>query len=177
MQLVAFEATQARRGGTQLIGGRIAGPLRVWLHAPVVGEAQQALGAVLRFELTLPPRVCELVILSTAHDVGSEFQILAHERMAYDAGITLEQLEALRERRAPTLTDPVERTAWQTTNRILTDGDLTDDQFAEAAEALGQQGLVELVTLIGYYRLLALQMRVCGVPATDYQGPTVPIAR
>lgn len=176
-QLSAYEATLARRGGAQLIGGRIAGPLLVWLHAPVVGNAQQAFGAVLRFELTLSARVRELVILSTAHSTGSGFQILAHERMAYDAGITLEQLDALRERREPTLADPVERTAWHTTSRILATGDLTDDEFTEAAETLGQEGLVELVTLIGYYRLLALQMRICAIPAEDYAGPTVPTAR
>lgn len=176
-QLAAYEATQARRGGTRLVGGRVAGPLRVWLHAPVVGNAQQAFGAVLRFELTLSARVRELAILSVAHDVGSEFQILAHERMAYDAGLTLEQLDALRDHGEPPLEDPVERAAWQTTNRILTEGDLTDDEFTKAAETLGQEGLVELVTLIGYYRLLALQMRICRVPAEDYKGPTVPDPR
>ncbi len=173
-QQTTYEAVQAGRGGTALIGGQIAGPLLAWLHAPLVGNAQQLLGAVLRFELTLSPRIAELVILQVAHDADAEFQVVAHERMAYDAGLTLDQIGALREGGKPELDDPVEMTAWRTANRIIKVGNLSDQEYAEAIAALGEEGVVEVVTLIGYYRLLALQMRVFGVPISDYRGPRVP---
>jgi 4-carboxymuconolactone decarboxylase len=169
-----YEAAHAGRGGTALIGGRIAGPLLAWLHAPVVGNAQQALGAVLRFQLTLSPRICEIAILSAAYDASAEFQIVAHERMAYDAGMRLDQIEALRAGREPEFDDPTERIAWRTANRIIKTGNVDDEEYAEAVGALGEEGMVELVTLIGYYRLLASQMRVFGVPVEDYRGPRVP---
>jgi 4-carboxymuconolactone decarboxylase len=170
-----YDAVAAgRRGHANVLGGRIAGPLTIWLHAPLIGKTQQALGAVLRFDLSLRPRVAELVILSVAHDARSGFQILAHEAMASDAGLTHEQIEALRDGREPDLDDPVELTAWRTAARLLRAGDLDDAEYDEAVTALGEQGLVELVTLVGYYRLLALQIRVFGVSADEYRGPRLP---
>ena len=44
-------------------------------------------------------------------------------------------------------------------------GDLDDAEYREAAERLGAAGLFELLTLVGYYATLALQLRVFRVPA------------
>ena len=42
----------------------------------------------------------------------------------------------------------------------LLDGDLDDDQLAEASGTLGAAVVFELTTLVGYYSTLALQLRV-----------------
>ena len=44
--------------------------------------------------------------------------------------------------------------------RSCADGDLDDGAYAEAVEQLGAAGLFELLTLVGYYATLALQLRV-----------------
>jgi 4-carboxymuconolactone decarboxylase len=46
-------------------------------------------------------------------------------------------------------------------------GDLDDAEYAEAAAELGPDGLFELLTLVGYYATLALQLRVFRVPAPE----------
>ncbi len=164
-----------RRGSTAVDGeGRIGGPLNAWLHAPLIGNAQQACGAALRFELSLSRRVAELVVLTVAHDAESAFEVAAHEWMGYDAGLTHDQIDALRERREPELEDAIERTAWRTAIRLLETGDLDDAAYDEAVGTLGERGLVELVTLVGYYRLLALQLRAFRVSSEEYRGPRLP---
>jgi hypothetical protein len=51
--------------------------------------------------------------------------------------------------------------------QLLTSGDVDDDAWAAAVDTLGEAGAVELTTLVGYYSLLALQMRVLRVPLPD----------
>jgi len=51
-------------------------------------------------------------------------------------------------------------------------GDLDDAEYQEAVGQIGTAGLFELLTLVGYYAALALQLRVFRVPAPD--GTTLP---
>jgi 4-carboxymuconolactone decarboxylase len=154
--------------------GRLGGPLNTYLHAPGIGGRQAAFGASLTFQVSLPRRLAEIVILTVANDVHSEFQLASHEWFGYEAGLTHDQLEALRERREPELEDPAERAAWQTTVRLLERGDLDDSEYESAVAALGERGLVEVVTLVGYYRLVALQLRVFRIQGDAYAGSRVP---
>ena len=63
-------------------------------------------------------------------------------------------------RQAPDLADPAERALVDATWTLARTGDLTDEQYAAAEAELGQAGLFELTTLVGYYSTLALQLRV-----------------
>jgi 4-carboxymuconolactone decarboxylase len=165
-----------RRGTPGLVDeqGRLGGPMNTYLHAPAVGVRQQALGAALTFEISLPKKVAELVILTVANDVQSSFQLAAHEWMGFQAGLTHDQIAALRERREPVLDDPLEQAAHRTTVRLLEAGDLDDDAYEAAVGVLGERGLLELVTLIGYYRMVALQLKVFRVLGDSYDGTRLP---
>jgi 4-carboxymuconolactone decarboxylase len=46
-------------------------------------------------------------------------------------------------------------------------GDLVDAEYREAVSQVGTAGVFELLTLVGYYATLALQLRVFRVPAPD----------
>ena len=52
-------------------------------------------------------------------------------------------------------------------------GDLDDAEYREAVDHLGTAGLFELLTLVGYYATLALQLRVFRVPAPDGSRPAL----
>ena len=54
-----------------------------------------------------------------------------------------------------------EQVAYQVTRALTAPAaDLDDQQYAEAVATLGEQSLVELTTLVGYYATLALQLRI-----------------
>ncbi len=165
-----------RRGTPGLVDseGRLGGPLTVYLYAPAIGVKQQAFGAALSFEISLSRRVAELIILTVANDVQSEFELAAHEPLGFAAGLSHDQLDALRDQREPELTEDVERIAWQTTVHLLETGDLDDAAYANAVAVLGERGLVELTTLVGYYRLVALQLRVFRIGRAAYRGAPLP---
>jgi 4-carboxymuconolactone decarboxylase len=55
----------------------------------------------------------------------------------------------------------------RTAAALLERGDLDDAEYREAVGQVGTEGLFELLTLVGYYATLALQLRVFRVPAPD----------
>ena len=161
------EAIAGRRGGASLratilvdVDGSIVGPFNHMLLSPVVGDALQGLGGVLRYDKLLPARAHELVILTVARAWRSEFEWWAHVRAARTAGVTEAEIAAVHHGEVLALADPIEDAAVATACALLEHEDLTDDEFAYAHDNLGAAMLVELTTLVGYYALLAMQMRV-----------------
>ena len=59
----------------------------------------------------------------------------------------------------------------RTVAALLTRGDLDDAEYREAVEHVGPARLFELLTLVGYYATLALQLRVFRVSAPDTTAP------
>ena len=154
--------------------GSLAGPFNAMLHAPWVGGELQELGAALRTRGRLSERARELAVLAVAAHHRSGFEWWAHARIAADAGVPDELVDAVRSGTGPLPDDPVERAVLVATRELLRTGDLDDNAWAVAHAALGDRGLVELTTLVGYYELLARQLRVFRVPVPD--GETEPWA-
>ena len=140
--------------------GGLAGPFNAMLYAPDVGRALQELGAAIRFRTGLTPRIREMAILVVARAWDSAYERASHEPIARDAGLTDPELEALRAGTDPAFADHQEQVAYQVVRSLLGPADLDDHEYDRAVRALGEQSLVELSTLVGYYATLALQLRI-----------------
>ncbi len=158
--------TSGPRGGSQqpfaLVDevGALAGPFNAMLLQPGLGAALQALGAAIRYQGTLPARLRELAILVVAGHWSSAFEQHAHEAAGRRAGLSEEELAAVRDGGEPDLADPAEQAAVRVAQTLVRAGDLDDAEYAEAVARLGEAGVFELTTLVGYYATLALQLRV-----------------
>jgi 4-carboxymuconolactone decarboxylase len=146
--------------------GCLEGPFNAFLLQPRLGSALQALGAAVRYETALDDRSREIAILVVAAHWRSGFERYAHEAAGRAAGLTDAHLAAIRDGGHTTLTGR-EAVVAQTTAALAARGDLDDAQYDEAISQLGADGLFELLTLVGYYATLALQLRVFRVPAPD----------
>ncbi|MEV5957499.1 carboxymuconolactone decarboxylase family protein [Streptomyces sp. NPDC051987] len=140
--------------------GRLRGPFNALLLSPPVGLAVQAVGAAVRYESVLTDRVRELAVLVVAAHWGSAFEWAAHEAVGRTHGLTEPELDALRAGALPDLPDAAERAALLATAALTRTGALSDGEYAETVAAWGERGLFELTALVGYYALLALQLRV-----------------
>ncbi|MFG2795216.1 carboxymuconolactone decarboxylase family protein [Streptomyces pseudovenezuelae] len=149
--------------------GRLRGPFNAMLLSPPVGMAVQAVGAAVRYESVLSDRVREMAVLVVAAYWGSAFEWQAHEAVGRTRGLTEPELQALRAGGLPDLPDPAERAALHATATLTRSGALSDGAYEETVAAWGERGLFELTTLVGYYALLALQLRVF-----SGEGPTDP---
>ena len=146
--------------------GGLAGPFNAMLYAPAVGHALQALGVAIRFRTSLSPRIREAAILVVAQAWASGYERAAHEPIGLEAGLTEPEIEALRAGTDPGFDDKAEQVAYSVV-RALTGpaADLDDQQYHTAVTVLGEQALVELSALVGYYATLALQLRLFRAPA------------
>jgi 4-carboxymuconolactone decarboxylase len=145
--------------------GGLAGPFNAMLYAPAVGHALQELGATIRFRTKLAPRIREMAILVVAQAWDSGYERSSHELSGRDAGLTEPEIEALRTGDNPKFADEQEQVAYVVTRGLTGPADLDDQEYAAAVAALGEEALVELSTLVGYYATLALQLRIFRVPA------------
>ena len=146
--------------------GRLEGPFNAFLLQPRLGSALQALGSAVRYETALDDRCREIAILVVAAHWRSDFEWYAHAAVARSVGLTDADLAVIQDSRYAELSGG-EAVVARTVAALLTRGDLEDAEYREAVQHVGPAGLFELLTLVGYYATLALQLRVFRVPAPD----------
>jgi len=138
--------------------GSLRGPFTALLLAPALGSALQAVGAAIRYEGALSARARELAILLVATHWDSAFEREAHEAVGIAVGLTHEEIVALRDGETSVFVGSESVVARTVAELLL--GDLDDETWTEASDALGSAAIFELTTLVGYYSTLALQLRV-----------------
>jgi 4-carboxymuconolactone decarboxylase len=138
--------------------GGLLGPFNAWLYSPAVGTPASALGEAVRFGCSFGRRLTEVAIVVAAAHWRSNFEFWAHSRYALDEGVDRRFLDGLAagDEVEPEADD--ERVVVRVCRELFTTTRLTDDTYAAAAELLGEAGLVELVTLLGYYTVVALNL-------------------
>ena len=171
-QRVVFDAIRdGPRGARGLVG-----PFGVYVRAPGVGNAAQALGAAVRFGTELPENVKEVAICTVGAFFRSRFEFAAHAALARRAGVAESVLEALRTGDAPAFDDDHERIAHTVTRQLLERHRVDDATYAEAEATLGETQLVELVATVGYYCLVSLTLNLFQVPLGDDMADPFPDA-
>jgi 4-carboxymuconolactone decarboxylase len=135
--------------------GATRGPYVVLLHHPALCERVAALGELLRFHSGLPGADRELAILTAGRETEAPYEWAAHEPIALREGTRPEAIEVVRERRPAAGLHPREAVIVGTIRALYRAHRLTADEFARAEAELGRQGLIELVTLAGYYGMIA----------------------
>jgi 4-carboxymuconolactone decarboxylase len=143
--------------------GHLMGPPAVWVLSQPLGLALERFGYAIRYELSLSRRAQEIAILMVAQHRQSEFERFAHAQAGLRAGLTEADLAALAAGKPPDLAGNEERSVYEATRRILDTGSLDDTAYQAAADVLTAPRLFELVTLIGYYLMLASQLSVFGI--------------
>jgi 4-carboxymuconolactone decarboxylase len=140
-------------------GGGLEGPFNAFLLQPRLGFAWQALGAAVRYETALSDRAREIAILVTATASDAAFEWRSHEPIGRHAGLTDHELDALRTSRFDVFADD-DRLVAATVSALCVRGDLDDEEYRRAVGAVGPAGVFELLTIVGYYQALAMQLRV-----------------
>jgi 4-carboxymuconolactone decarboxylase len=150
--------TGARAGaGLTDARGALRGPFDALLRSPSVGQAVQELGAVLRYRGALPDDLRELAVLVAAAHWRCAFELDAHGQLAIRVGIAPEVVSALREgRRAQLAAGTAQRVVHDAAVELLETHRLRRDTYTALVDTVGVEQLVELLTLLGYYSLLAM---------------------
>lgn len=154
------------------VDGHLEGPFNAFLLQPSVGQPLQELGAALRYGSSMPDRWREVAILIVASHHDAEVERYFHEPVARSLGLTEEQLDGIRDGRLDVL-DGEEALIARATTELVEQGDLSDEVFAELCTLVGEELVFGLTTVVGYYALLALQLRVFAVAPPGHSGSSV----
>lgn len=151
--------------------GGVRGPLAIWLHRPELAENAQALGRYCRFDTSLPNRLSELAIITIARIWGAEYEWHAHKAKALEAGIDPAIVEAIRRNRTPDFADEDAAAVHAFTRAALIDRQVDDALYDRTLAALGRDGLVDLVGILGYYSLISVTINAFRIPPHDGGAP------
>ncbi len=143
----------------------VYGPFIPLMRQPKLLERVAQLGEVLRFGGGLPADVRELVISVVACHVGNQFEWVMHVPLAQAAGVPAAALEAIRLRQPPQGLSAVQQAACDFTVALLQQHEVSDAVYQRTAAAFGEEGVVELGTLIGYFAMVSWVMNVARTPS------------
>ena len=152
-RLAAFNAGLGRA----LLGEPLSatsGPANAFLHDPQLGGLVLELGAYVNGRSALSPRTKEIVIMSVVAHWRTEFEWWAHTRMAPRHGIDPALVDAIGAGATAEL-DEGERVLRDLARQLLETGRVDDATHREAQALIGDAELVEVVSLCGYYTLIA----------------------
>ena len=149
--------------------GRVQGPFSALLHSPTIAERTANLGAYIRFESTLDPRIVELAALATSRELKCRHEWAAHVAHAQKAGIRMDTIKAVHARSDPTGLSPEDAQLVSYVQELLRSHEVSEPTFNAMRDRLGVNKLVELTATIGYYAMLA-----CTLNAFDVAHVTPP---
>jgi 4-carboxymuconolactone decarboxylase len=164
--------------GDQLINeqGGLAGPFNAFVQAPDVGRHLTALGRVLRFETSIERRLSEVAIITVGAAWKAEFEWWAHSRMARRHGVPDAVVDAIGRGEDPPFEAADERTVYAVARQLTESGQVDQETYDAAQRLLGDAGVVELVSLCGYYTLISFLLNGFAVPLPPGAAPTWPAA-
>ena len=178
-EIPADKMTDAqKKAAEEFAAGRgtpVFGPFVPLLRSPEVMLRAKAMGDYLRYKSTLPPKVSEYAILITARHYSQEYEWALHYPIAVKAGVNAELLAQLAQGRRVRGVYETDQLIYEFVSELLTNHCVCDDTYHWAVTKLGEQGVIDLVGLVGYYAMLALVMNTARTPLPKDTKPALPL--
>jgi len=156
-------------------GYAVRGPFVPLIRSPEVMLRAKAMGDYLRFKSVLEPRINEMVIIITAREWTQNYEWNAHQPAALKAGLKREIADAIADGRRPAGMAEDEEIAYDMATEILRLKRISDPTYARALAKFGEQGIIDMLGVIGYYNFLAIVLNGARTPMPD--GVPEPLKR
>jgi 4-carboxymuconolactone decarboxylase len=153
--------------------GQPTGPWNVLLRSPELMKRTRGLSDYLRFESPLPGYLREFVILMTARQWGQNYEWNAHLPLAVDEGFSPDMARAIAEGRRPQGMVEEEQILYDLVLELQRNHGVSDATYARAVERFGEQGVVETVSLVGYYTMIAMLLNTARTPLPPGAAPAL----
>ena len=144
--------------------GGLIGPFNAFVHAPGIGRHLSRLGGRLRFRTSIERRLSELAIITVGARWNAEFEWWAHEGLAREHGVADAVVDAIGRGDEPVFDADDERAVYAVARQLTETGQLDQRSYDAASALLGNEGVVELVALCGYYTLVSYLLNAFAVP-------------
>lgn len=155
-------------------GTPVFGPFIPLLRSPEVMLRAKAMGDYLRYKSVLPPKLNEFAILITARQWTQQYEWDVHYPIAIKAGLNPEIAKAVAEGRRPQGTSDDEQIIYDFCMELHRNQSVSDDTYARALAKFGEQGIIDLVGVNGYYTFLAMVLNVARTSLAKGGKPALP---
>lgn len=172
------EWTDAQRQAASAIvngpRGALYGPFVPLLRSPELMEHAQRMGEYLRYRSAIGTRLSELAILVIAREWNQQVEWAIHAPIARQVGITDDVIGAIARRQRPAAMLVDEEVVVDFCLELQRDKRVSDRVYANARALFGEQGVVDLMGLNGYYTLLAMVMNAAQTEVPASEAPPLP---
>jgi 4-carboxymuconolactone decarboxylase len=153
----------------------LQGPAGVQLYSPKIAPHVSVINQYLRYEAGYSPRVRELAILTTAREMDSQFEWVAHEPEALKVGVPAAVIDVIKYRRDTGGLDAADATVVELGRALWRDHKVSPDLFARAKILFGPHTLIDLVQLMGNYAGTAALLSAVDMHLHPGRQPLLPI--
>lgn len=154
--------------------GEVRGPFIPLLRSPGLAGPIQQVGEYLRFRCPLDRRIAEMATLMAARHWTQQYEWQSHHNHAMKAGLSPAIAAAIAEGRRPTGMAPDEAALYDMLTEALHNKSVCDATYDQAKATFGEQGVVELLAIAGYYAMLALILNVARTALPAGKEPMLP---
>src|SRR5256885_11969497 len=147
-------------GGDAVNRVQRGGPFNAWMRSPELGMRLQAVGEQVRFKTSIPQRLNELAILITAREWTSQYEWHAHHALAMKAGLHPKIAAELAAGKRPANMKEDEAAVYDFCIELHRSKKVSDANFQRIKALFGEQGVVELVGVSGYYVAVSMALNV-----------------
>jgi 4-carboxymuconolactone decarboxylase len=152
----------------------LVGPFIPLLRSPEFMSRVQKVGEYLRFNTKLGSNISEFIILLIARQFTQQFEWYSHEALALKAGIKPETIKSIADGQRPAEMPPDEEMIYEYVTELRLQQSVSDRVYALVVNRFGEQGVIDITGLCGYYTLLGMVMNVARTPLPP--GKTPPLA-
>lgn len=144
--------------------GGILSPFVPLLRSPELCTHAQRMGEYLRYRSSIGQRLSELAILVTARFWDQPVEWAIHAPIAIREGVAESTVSAIGEGRPPPQAAEDERVVIRFLQQTFESRAVDDETWEAARRTLGEQGVVDLMGIAGYYTLLSFVMNGARTP-------------
>ena len=142
----------------------LGGPYNPMLRSPVYAQRMYDLLDYLRWHTSVPTKLNEMAILIVGRQWRSQVEWFAHAPLAIKAGLSPEIAKAVAEGRRPAGMSDDEATIYEFCIELQHNQSVSDATYAVALAKFGEQGIIDMVGVNGFYTYLAMVINVAHTP-------------
>ena len=115
----------------------------------------------------------EFVILMTARQWSQNYEWSVHSRLALEEGLSPDIAQALVEGRRPLGMVEEEAVLYDFCTELQRNQSVSDATYERALDRFGEQGVVEAVSLMGYYTMVSMVLNTARTPLPKGAQPAL----
>jgi 4-carboxymuconolactone decarboxylase len=151
----------------------VFGPFVPLSRSPQLMIDAAKMGTYLRFGNTLPRALSEFAIILQARRWSQEYEWYVHAADARMAGLPDDVIQAVAEGRRPEKMTDDQDIIYEFGRELNDNHGVTDRTYARAATRFGEQGVMDLVGVNGFYSLISIALNVGPTPLPPGVAPAL----